>query len=185
MLKGLQVKQPYPQHTRMHVWAVSSAKQVQGCSGNSTEVLSRAHCIDAHTRVCVAALQGAILQQPPGVEMAGGFSVPAADERPGDMGTSEYLSTLAPKLLRLQNLRQHPFAPRDAGAYMQWEPSQTEGLKKLQQLVTHWPCEPRQRLELEAVLNQLHWVGSCKALHRAAAQHTQCAAWQAACRHAA
>lgn len=84
--------------------------------------------------------------------------MPPADERPGNMSPSEYSSTLAPSLLRLQGLRQQPFAPRCGDLYMQWEPNHTAGLKKLQRLVAHLACQPHQRLELENVLNQLHWV---------------------------
>lgn len=82
-----------------------------------------------------------------------------ADDRPGNMSPSAYLSTLAPKLLRLQSLRQQPFAPRAGDLYMRWEPSQTAGLQNLQRLVSNWKGAQLKQ-ELGNVLYQLHLVSS-------------------------
>jgi hypothetical protein len=85
--------------------------------------------------------------------------VSPADDRPGNMSPSAYLSTLAPKLLRLQSLRQQPFAPRAGDLYMRWEPSQTAGLQNLQRLVSNWKGAQLKQ-ELGNVLYQLHLVSS-------------------------
>lgn len=86
--------------------------------------------------------------------------MPPADERPGNMSTNDYLGTLAPKLLAMQELRQHPFAPRSSQEYQAQdsmsvqEPPRMQGVYRLRKLLaTEW--DPRQRLELETALNKL------------------------------
>jgi hypothetical protein len=98
------------------------------------------------------------------MEMAGGFSVPPADERPGNMDPSEYL-TLAPKLLALQQLRQHPFKPHASAEYKTKgglpanAPPRMEGMARLQEMLkSEW--KPQQRVDLEGALDLLKKV-SC------------------------
>lgn len=115
--------------------------------------------------VLVVLRQGPSLWHFQGMEMAGGFAVPPADERPGNMDPSEYLSTLAPKLLALQQLRQEPFAPhaskeyKTKGGLAPSMPPRMEGLARLQEMLkSQW--EPQQRVELEGALSLLMTV-SC------------------------
>jgi hypothetical protein len=112
-----------------------------------------------------AILQGASLQQFQGMELAGGFLVPPADERPGNMDPSEYLVTLAPKLLALQHLRQEPFKPHTFAEYKTKgglptnRPPRMEGMARLQEMLKReW--EPQQRLNLKGALELLKMV-SC------------------------
>lgn len=112
---------------------------------------------------CHHILQGPILQQHEGIDMAGGFAVPACDERPGNMTQQDFSRYLSPKLHALQQLRLDPCSP----CAMHPPELPTAGLDKLQHLLSSVQ-EPALCRQLDRALHQLLEVGCSVRLLRMA-----------------